>query len=70
MLALAVDAGIGGRVFGNRACPGVMIFSTKATGSLTFTPLCSVPVAAAVEALCHHAVLNEWHTVMELPLMP
>jgi hypothetical protein len=70
MLALAVDAGVGGRVLGSGACPGVVIFSTKATSSLTFTPLCSVPVAPTDEAKCHHAVFNEGHTVMELPFMP
>jgi hypothetical protein len=69
MLALAVGAVIGGGGFRSGPSPGVMIFSTIATSSLTFAPLCRVPVATAVEALCHSAVFNEELTVMELPLM-
>jgi hypothetical protein len=64
MIALAVDA---------RKCTGgvrsgasfsVMIFSTKATGSLTFAHLCSVSVALAMKAEHHIALLNEENIVM------
>jgi hypothetical protein len=69
MFALAVGAGVGGGDFRGRASPSVVVFSTKATSSLTFASLCSVPVALAVKALHHNAILNEEHTVMELSIM-
>jgi hypothetical protein len=46
-----------------------MVFSTKATSSLTFAHLCSVSVTLAVEAEHHIAPLNEEYIVMELPIM-
>ncbi len=69
MLALAVDAGVGGRCFRGGASSSVMVFSTKPTSSLTFARFCSVLVALAVEALRHNAILNEELTVMEFPIM-
>jgi hypothetical protein len=59
MFALAVDAGVGGKDLRSGASSSIMVFSTNATGSLTFPYLCSVPIALAIEALRHYAIPND-----------
>ncbi len=51
------------------AASSIMFLSTKATVSLTFARLDSVPIPLAFEALGRGVVLNENLTVFELPIM-
>ncbi len=67
MLAHAVAAGIGSRVFVGGAAVGGMFFSTIPTVSATFARVCSVSVTVESVALSHGAVLNEELTILELP---
>jgi hypothetical protein len=69
MLAHAVAAEMGGRGFSSGAAPRFMLFSTEATSFLTLARPSSVPIALAIEALRHCAVLNEELTDLELPFM-
>ncbi len=69
MLALAVAAGVSGRVIVGRAAIRSMFFSTMPAVSPTFARVGSVFVTVTSVALGHGAVLNEELTVFELPIM-
>jgi hypothetical protein len=64
MFALADSTGVGGGNSRGGASPSVVDFSIKATSSLIFAHICSVPVALAVKGLHHNAIFNEEHIVM------
>jgi hypothetical protein len=69
VFALAVTAGVGGRILRGGAAVGGMFFSTMPAVSLTFARMGSVSVVVASAALGHSAVLNEELTVIELPVV-
>jgi hypothetical protein len=69
VLALAVAAGVSGRVIVGRAAIRSMFFSTMPAVSPTFARVGSVSVTVTSVALGHGAVLNEELTVFELPVM-
>jgi hypothetical protein len=69
VLALAIAAGVGGRVFRSGAAVVGMFFSTMPTVFPTFARLCSVSIIVALVALGQGTVLNTELTVFELPIM-
>ncbi len=69
MLALAVAAGVSGKVFVGGAAVRSMFFSTMPAVSPTFACVSSVFVTVTLVALGHGAVLNEVLTVFELPVV-
>jgi hypothetical protein len=69
VLALAVAAGVNGRVLTGEAAAGGMFFSTIPAASHTFVRMGSVSIVVASVALGHSAVINDELTVFMLSIV-
>ncbi len=69
MHALALAAGVSGRVYVGGAAVRSMFFSTMPAVSTTSARVGSVSVTVTSVALGHGAVLNDELTVLKLPVM-